>query len=199
VPLRSDQMLAGAILETVEMLSHGFNVREVLAHDGADWVLADASSQTLRARALVVEVIDVDNFVIAFGGLYEEDSAHGLTIGSTYYLSDTTPGALSLFQNGVIQQILTVITSTAYVVKLFELVIRPPYIFDRIDAAGVYYGYERQDDQRWLVKLLTIDGAGLVTEVYANEGNNGAYNNLNDAWTNRLTLTYEPFGDLVNV
>jgi len=75
------------------------------------------------------------------------------------------------------------------------------YILDRIDDAGVWYGFERQDNDPdfWLIKTLTIDGAGLVTEVYANVGNNGGYTTLGAAWPDRAILTYEPFLDLVGV
>ena len=83
-----------------------------------------------------------------------------------------------------------------------ELAVAVDYIFDRKAAAATkgetYFGYEREDDDRWLIKLQVIDqGDGSVVETYANIGNNGSHADLDAAWPNRAILVYEPVGDLV--
>ncbi len=83
-----------------------------------------------------------------------------------------------------------------------ELATATDYIFDRKAAAATkgetYFGYEREDDDRWLIKLQAIDqDDGSVIETYANIGNNGSHVDLDAAWPNRAILVYEPVGDLV--
>ena len=187
--IRGDQIFAAAVLEEITQATHGFTQRQMLSHNGTNWILADASDEATRARGLVAEVVDTNTFVIAFGGLYDEESAHGLTVGEDYYLDDT-PGGITLTQEGIIQHVLTVVSATAYLVKMYDPV-RPAYIFDR-KADIYYYGYEREDDSRWLVKHLTIAANGDVTEEYANILNNGGYATLDAAWPDRATLTYDP-------
>jgi hypothetical protein len=69
--------------------------------------------------------------------------------------------------------------------------VKPAYIFDR-RAGTTYYGYLREDDQRWLIKFLVIAPNGDVSESYANILNNGGYATLDLAWPDRAILTYDP-------
>lgn len=70
------------------------------------------------------------------------------------------------------------------------------YQYDRKDAP--YYGAERIDDNRWIIKKQEVSGSTVVL-TFANEANNVTYTTLNDAWTNRLTLTYDTWGNMTDV
>jgi len=189
VAIRGDQVFAAAVLEEITQVTHGFTQRQMLSHNGTNWILADATVDATRARGLVAEVIDANTFIIAFGGLYDEDAAHGLTVGEDYFL-DVTPGGITLTEEGIIQHVLTVVSATAYLIKMYDPQ-RPSYVFDR-RADVTYYGYVREDDSRWLIKHLTIAANGDVDEEYANILNNGGYATLDLAWPDRATLTYDP-------
>lgn len=71
------------------------------------------------------------------------------------------------------------------------------YIFDR--KSGIFFGFVRSDDRRWILKKQVIDPSGNVSEKYANKGNNASYDTLDDSWPDRDSLTYEDYADLINV
>lgn len=68
---------------------------------------------------------------------------------------------------------------------LSDRAFRTKYIFP--SGSVVYIGKLRTDE--WMVKKLTTSGS-TTTYTYAH-GQNNDYDNLDDAWTNKLTLTYE--------
>jgi len=77
------------------------------------WVPAQADTETNSAKLYVAEIIDVNTFKIVPTGLLEL-LGHGLMVGSTYYLSPSSAGALvpesSLGPTDCKQRILTVIS-----------------------------------------------------------------------------------------
>ena len=68
----------------VHQVGHGFAVNTFLHFDGTVWILADASLK-LSADVEVVEVVDIDNFKVAFSGLY---TITAVTSGKIYYLGN---------------------------------------------------------------------------------------------------------------
>jgi len=80
--------------------AHGFSVLDAIYHNGTIWVKAQANSSDTLAEYLITEVIDANNFIAAkFGELIK--SAHGLTVGEHYFLSDTVAGGAQLTEAGV--------------------------------------------------------------------------------------------------
>lgn len=99
--------------EKIVQAGHGFAVGDVVRVRGqpADepvvgpapgtWVWASADHrQNAEALGIVSEVLDVDTFVVTFGGRIVfgsgEPSWGPLTVGEVYFLSETTPGALTV-------------------------------------------------------------------------------------------------------
>lgn len=81
----------GATAFEINQVAHGFAVGEGVYHNGATWVKAQANDADTLAYFVIVEVIDVDNFIAAdFGRI--EVPAHGYTIGNFYFLSDSVAG-----------------------------------------------------------------------------------------------------------
>jgi len=179
--------------------AHGYTVDQVLSHDATVWILADANVADKQPTAIVTEVLDANTFALRTEGRVWSP-AHGFTVGETYYLSASTPGAVQTNPTGYAQRVLRVTSADEYVIQFSEAD-RPDYIYDRQAGGGAgikYFGFERIDDSRWLVKLQ-VTVAGVVTETYANEGNNGAYATLAAAWPNRATLTYTTYALLTNL
>lgn len=96
--------------------AHGFAVQDVVTRVGAGWVLADASDETKAGLAVVIDVLDADHVVIRTEGRVL-DAAHGYTVGAVYYLSATTPGAVSATPEGFVQQVLRVISADEYIIS----------------------------------------------------------------------------------
>jgi hypothetical protein len=81
----------GATQFEIEQVAHGFAVGEGIYHNGTTWVKAQANDADTLAYYVVIEVVDVDNFVAAdFGRI--EAVAHGYTVGDFYFLSDSVAG-----------------------------------------------------------------------------------------------------------
>lgn len=81
----------GTFIERTQA-AHGFSVLDAIYHNGTNWVLAQADDAATLAEYVVTEVPDVNNFVAGkFGSV--TITAHGLTVGEHYFLSDLTAGA----------------------------------------------------------------------------------------------------------
>lgn len=77
----------------VNQVAHGFSVGDVIRLNGSTYTEAQADTEpNANAIALVVEVVDVDNFVLQSFGL--TSIALGLTNGDEAWLSTTTAGTL---------------------------------------------------------------------------------------------------------
>ena len=92
----------------VNQTGHGFSVTDAIRFDGSAWVKSQANSDTNSdVDALVVEVADADNFSFQIAGtilsIFPDDP--GLSPGSTYFLSPTTPGALTTTETTTVGEV----------------------------------------------------------------------------------------------
>ncbi len=79
----------------IEQNAHGFLVGQALYNTGTDYALAKADVvATSNALGIVISVVNVNTFVLAFAGF--EGIFSGLVPGSTYYLSDTVAGGVTI-------------------------------------------------------------------------------------------------------
>lgn len=85
---------ATAVTSEITQAAHGFTVLQALYNDGVSWKLAQADNSDTLGSHVVVEVIDVNTFVISQVGRFNI-TGHGLVLGDFYFVSDTTPGLLS--------------------------------------------------------------------------------------------------------
>lgn len=79
-----------SIRETITQ-ANSFTNGQVVYNNGGTWALAQANAAAGAAKySGVVESSDGATFVVVYAGRI----FHALTVGTTYYLSDTTPGLL---------------------------------------------------------------------------------------------------------
>jgi len=78
----------------ITQAGHGFTLGQQVYFDGTSWQLAIATAVDTLRVATVAQVVDASRFLVMFEGAMQWP-AHGLTLGATYYLSDTTPGAIT--------------------------------------------------------------------------------------------------------
>jgi len=87
--------LVGNWVDSVNMSAHNFSEGDVLRRTTTGWVKASTDTITnASASGVVVGVVDLDNFVIMFSGVWTNPS-HGFTVGSVLYLSEETPGTIT--------------------------------------------------------------------------------------------------------
>lgn len=80
---------------TITQPNHGFNVGDVVYFNGVIYVLAMADTVgDAEVIGIVTGVINTNTFQLTFGGLIT--ALTGLTPGGVYFLSDVTPGLLTL-------------------------------------------------------------------------------------------------------
>lgn len=98
--------------------------------------------------------------------------------------------------NGVLAKTYTTIDKLKeYILSGFS-VIRSYEVNDLDDAgSGVTYIGKADTDGNWIVERITESGNDLSKD-YANISNNAGQANYTDAWTNRLTLTFQEFHNL---
>lgn len=114
----------------VEQIAHGFNAKDPVYHNGANWLKSDAgSSATAIATAIVSNVIDTDNFTLTLAGRIT--GLTGLTGGRVYYLANG--GGIALTP-GTIQRPVLLAESAA--VGYFA----PLYDFPTVESANVAQG-----------------------------------------------------------
>lgn len=80
---------------------------------------------------------------------------------------------------------------------LSEFSVTRSYELNDLDDAGsgITYLGKADKDGNWLIERLTESGSDLSKD-YANISNNGSQTNYENAWTNRLSLTYQEFQNL---
>lgn len=78
----------------ITQAGHGFTLGQQVYFDGTSWQLAIATDVATLRIATVAQVVDANRFLVMFEGAMEWPG-HGLTLGTTYYLSDTTPGEIT--------------------------------------------------------------------------------------------------------
>ncbi len=80
------------VVEPVNQVGHGFdntNLLEGIRDTGGTWVLADATSTDNFAQAVIVAVIDADNFTISRGGDRVPATGHSYSVARRYWLGET--------------------------------------------------------------------------------------------------------------
>lgn len=85
---------ATGVAQDVTQTGHGLSVGDVVIFDGTDYVAAQADSAANAEVVGIVSVVaDADNFTLQMGG--HVTGLTGLTAGMVYFLSESTPGALT--------------------------------------------------------------------------------------------------------
>jgi hypothetical protein len=86
------------LTESVNQVGHGFTLPSfgfIPVYDNAGtWTKAIGSASSTYQDAVIIEVTDIDNFVIQRQG-YVNIANHGLAVGRDYYLSDDDAGEIS--------------------------------------------------------------------------------------------------------
>jgi hypothetical protein len=78
----------------VHQVAHGFTVGQAVYFNGTIWVLAEANAIGTLGLGLVIIVPGANDFTVCFEGFVTGLS--GLTAGQYYFVSDATPGALTV-------------------------------------------------------------------------------------------------------
>lgn len=87
---------SGSLKSTFTQVNHGFTAGVVVAFDGGQWVLADASNEDQLGRVVVESITDADNFVGVQVGTVEV-STWNLTPSAFYVVDDSGTGVPALF------------------------------------------------------------------------------------------------------
>jgi len=93
--------VSDSVTQSVEQMTHGFEVGEVVVFDGTDWVrsLADDYINCFGSW-MVSNIIDVDNIEITSVGIVEDLTLQDpYNPGEIYVLSATNPGQLVPYTN----------------------------------------------------------------------------------------------------
>lgn len=87
-------------VQTINQPGHGFTITNGVplpAYSAPGGIaLAQSDNANTLTAFFIIEIIDVDNFVIAVGTRRINATGHGLTVGQYYFLSETTPGQIVL-------------------------------------------------------------------------------------------------------
>ena len=108
----------GGTEATITQASHGLSVLDCVRYNGSSWVKAQADATTTTALGVVVEVVDVNNFVYSIAGRYT--ITHGLTVDEWYYLSAATAGGLTATAPTIEQPIVYTEDSTHFSVYAYR-------------------------------------------------------------------------------
>ena len=81
----------------INQVAHGFAIGNVLYLVAGVYTLAIATSlAAAEVMGIVIKSIDADNFIVQYNGVVQ--GLAGLTAGSTFYLSPSSAGALTITQ-----------------------------------------------------------------------------------------------------
>lgn len=152
--------------------AHGFAVADAIRTNGTSWVKALADDADTLATHVVTTVTDVDNFSASQAGRVTI-TAHGLTLGQFYFLSDSVAGGLTSTQPSVFSNPILIVedVNTVHILSY-----RPSALtFDSGGAAGLYALLEEQQTSGtsagtftsgdWRTRLLNtevIDNIGIT-------------------------------------
>jgi hypothetical protein len=104
VPVWATPGGGGGVTRSIQQNNHGLSVGQAVKFDGTLYVTALADSATdAEVVGLVSAVADANHFTLAMGGYVTGLS--GLTAGDVYFLSATTPGALSTTDPATVGQV----------------------------------------------------------------------------------------------
>lgn len=112
-----------SMIEQINLSAHGFTMFTVLSHNGITWIKAKADSGATVAQAIVTRIVDANNFeVTTFGRVFFP--AHGLVVGDTYWLSQTTAGVATVTQpsSGINQSVLNVRDANTVFVRINQAI-----------------------------------------------------------------------------
>ena len=180
------------VAEVVSQVAHGLAVQDAIYYDGSDWQKADASAVTTLGTSLVSAVADVDNFTVTHMGLVTGLS--GLDVGEWYYVSDSTPGLLTLTESTTYSNpILIAISTTSGIVMPYRAQdIGGPSVdttrsdYDSTNLNYLYTGSaapgSSEADPVWRISRYDFS----TGELYYADGDE-LYNNIYD---NRESLSY---------
>jgi len=116
----------GGTTHRVTLTNHGFVVGDVLRYnsdlDPAGYIKALADDPNTLGQFVVIQRLDADNFVISSGGYFvDPDYTGNYTPNNWYYLSDTTPGLITLTEAQISNPILYAISAN----EAFVFIHRP--------------------------------------------------------------------------
>jgi Major tropism determinant N-terminal domain len=111
------------IVEVITQAAHGFAPLAPVYHNGTAWALARADSANTVASGIVSAVVDANNFVLTMAGMIDL-TAHGLTVGHWYWLSQATAGVMTSTQpsTGIAHSLAFVPTANTVLVKIGQAV-----------------------------------------------------------------------------
>lgn len=99
-----DTHAGAAVTHAVSQTAHGFTVGELVRYNGTQYVLAEADvAADADVDGIVSAVADANDFTIQIAG-YVTGLA-GLAAGTDYFLSPTTPGALTAVEPSTAGQV----------------------------------------------------------------------------------------------
>lgn len=85
----------GTSLQTVTQNAHGFTLTNLIPipvyWDSGTWVEADLSPSSHTKQAFIVEIIDVNTFVVQLHGFHALTPGHGLLDSNYYWLTGSAP------------------------------------------------------------------------------------------------------------
>jgi hypothetical protein len=151
-----------AIQSEVSQASHGFSALDAIYHNGTSWVAAQADDEATVATHVVSSVLDVNTFTATQAGIITV-SSHGLTLGSTYYTSESSAGDITA-------------TEPAAGAGNFSNPVLIPITTD--DLIVLNHRAKPVDTQDALVDLTDVNTSSLV------EGEVLAYDELASEWVN---------------
>ena len=187
----------------VTQTGHTFVAGNVVRYNttSEEWELALADNENTLGQAVVVKVSG-DIFEAAFAGKYTFSSSHGLTLGSQYYLSDSSLGELTTTAPTIVQKVLIPITVTEVLVKLEGLsgsgggtvisnetlqVSKPLHGFNVLDAV-------RNDGATW-VKAQANNAATLADGLVISAPTTGSFVVARSGFFNFPSHGLTPIGD----
>lgn len=125
---------SGNTQDTITQNSHGFTVLDPLfVNSSGTWILSNVSDEDSVHMGIVTEIINSNTFIITYSGITEQ-TAHGYTIGSVYYVQDDGTYATTSPTN-LINDIAFYVVSAN---KLFITEQRP--VLPSTDLNGIYTG-----------------------------------------------------------
>lgn len=153
------------ITESVNQVGHGFTLPSygfIPVYDNSGtWTAAIGSASSTYQQAVIVEVTDVDNFVIQRQG-YVNIAGHGLAVGRDYYLSDDDAGEISQVPTTNLVKCVTPVDAN----YLFIYNVGNPYLINGLQMDGTT-GQGKLGGA--LTEDTTVDGAsdGYDLSLYA--------------------------------
>lgn len=182
IPL-ADQDSTSTTKLAVNQVAHGLAVLDAVKVDGSgNYVKAQSDAEANLAVALVIEVTDVDNFVVSQTG-YFVIASHGLTVNEVYYLSDSISGGITSTKPSIAQNVL-------YVVDTNRIWVSVPLVSEGTtpsasDVSVTPVGDIAATDVQAAIAELDsekLDSSDIGVNVQAYDANI-AKTNVNQAWT----------------